>query len=848
MGIGVSIILGVTRVSGYLQQVLESIAAQTYTNYDIYIVASGIDGETKKLLRQFVKGRDNATFKNLSVADSVRANDIALSHVKGEYILFWDESILYADNALQCLYDTAISQRADLVIAKVNNQYSNLPVMRRYNDLVYVKGLNKRSSEIMYDLELGNKLLRRDKIASLELSFIEARASADAVFLYRYFINSSNISICEKDVLFCGECHYEKRKNPMRYISPAYFNEIIQGYTQIIDEASDFIEENGFTKEERTAYFKAIYRKRYFTFYECVVKYFWTMRQQTILLLRPELMRGKNHFNTIEWLELQSLFNDIPLDSFPQSVGALSVYREITIALFGEVEDDISKMSNTIYSMFGYNFIRFHIVVPKYVFVRLPKKLKLCKNISFINDYGKNSFYNKVLASCKSRYIMFSSDHYLYDDGFSVLYNGIQGSNADVITTPVHVLDELSDDVHMLGYSKKGFVDYGSNNYDVNTDEAYDCILANKLIKTAYLKSINMTFDGYDFSSSNTILKNACIIRLFSRSVILKKQEFEDKKFKVVDLERVRIIEDKVVKKVLLFTVNGKGFVRNLSLLRDELVMQNDGIYIDYYFNELTDDQEHNQKVLSKLKEFASKQDIVVTAHDFDDSLLELNSNQRFAVILPPHHSIEGDRENGFVFSQKENLTSKGVEGASLFTYGTPEVEYLLNNTNIRMVKDRFVTAYPNAEGRKIIMVTSSDDAFGLFADTDFIMLRDKLISSYFMVVKVKNFERFLMEIPQNLANFVIPCPDWLSFTDQVMVSDVMITTKVLQAYYFAPYNKYLYIYSTVYNDMSQEDRVMYNAMGLESFNDLPTLLKQQVDSIGGARKATKKIVQKLLG
>ena len=101
----ISVVLPTYNVAQYLQQCLESVAAQTYRNIEVIIIIDGATDGSYEIAQDFCK-----TDKRFSVfwqenAGSGPARNNGLAHCQGEFVMFVDPDDWIEPELLETLYE-----------------------------------------------------------------------------------------------------------------------------------------------------------------------------------------------------------------------------------------------------------------------------------------------------------------------------------------------------------------------------------------------------------------------------------------------------------------------------------------------------------------------------------------------------------------------------------------------------------------------------------------------------------------------------------------------------------------------------------------------------------------------
>lgn len=112
----ISIIIPVFNVELYLRKCLDSILAQTFQDFHIYIVDDGSTDGTGIICDEYAKKEERITVIHKKNEGVSIARNTAIEIATGEYFLFFDGDDHVEKNCLEELYEAAIRQNADAVL------------------------------------------------------------------------------------------------------------------------------------------------------------------------------------------------------------------------------------------------------------------------------------------------------------------------------------------------------------------------------------------------------------------------------------------------------------------------------------------------------------------------------------------------------------------------------------------------------------------------------------------------------------------------------------------------------------------------------------------------------------
>lgn len=132
----ISIIVPVYQVKEYLNECVESLTAQTYTNLEILLVDDGSTDGSGEICDQYAAGNDRVRVVHQENRGLSAARNAGLDCAKGEYIAFVDSDDVVLPNFIETLYKLLIKYQADIAAcAYVKCQTEDLAHIR--NELSY---------------------------------------------------------------------------------------------------------------------------------------------------------------------------------------------------------------------------------------------------------------------------------------------------------------------------------------------------------------------------------------------------------------------------------------------------------------------------------------------------------------------------------------------------------------------------------------------------------------------------------------------------------------------------------------------------------------------------------------
>lgn len=148
--VGISVVIPVYNVERYIAGCLNSVFAQSFTDFEIVIVNDGSKDNSKEIIAQFQeKYGEKIVYLEKENGGLSSARNMALEHVNGKYITFLDSDDYLATDYLGLLYTTAEQNHCDVVCSGQNK-------VREDGEII---------SKIRYQVTDGKCLTRRLNIS-----------------------------------------------------------------------------------------------------------------------------------------------------------------------------------------------------------------------------------------------------------------------------------------------------------------------------------------------------------------------------------------------------------------------------------------------------------------------------------------------------------------------------------------------------------------------------------------------------------------------------------------------------------------------------------------------------------
>ena len=180
----ISIIVPAYNAEKSLRRCLDSIAGQSFQDYEVLIIDDGSKDATGTIADDYSSRDNRVKVLHKQNGGVAAARQDGINHVSGEYTLFVDSDDYILSDTLQEMYSAATSQKADLVICDFNlirnnkvEYWKQQPTSVKWEHLL---------GDMFYLCPLWNKLIRTSCFRDHGIHFIEGiNAGEDHLFVLK---------------------------------------------------------------------------------------------------------------------------------------------------------------------------------------------------------------------------------------------------------------------------------------------------------------------------------------------------------------------------------------------------------------------------------------------------------------------------------------------------------------------------------------------------------------------------------------------------------------------------------------------------------------------------------------
>lgn len=195
----VSIIVPVYNVGQYLCECLDSLINQTEKDIEIILVDDGSTDKSGNICDEYAKHDKRISVIHQKNQGQSAARNRGLDSACGEYIMFVDSDDYIELDACKTLYDTAISNNADIVSADILNEKdkilnSDFRKIKHENKTISIRDFLCEKIETMtYDIVPWLYFVKRDCINKSKLRFLVGYFYEDQLWTLQLLSLDANI-------------------------------------------------------------------------------------------------------------------------------------------------------------------------------------------------------------------------------------------------------------------------------------------------------------------------------------------------------------------------------------------------------------------------------------------------------------------------------------------------------------------------------------------------------------------------------------------------------------------------------------------------------------------------------
>ena len=252
--IDISILMPVYNAEKYLNETIDTIKNQSFSNWELIIVDDGSIDNSKEICTKLMNDDKRIKYifqENLGVSHT---RNVALENAQGKYIVFVDSDDLIHEDYLKILINSIEKNNSDISVCNfIERKISNTGKVEDITREFYPKEVMEMSEMKDYIMDFGNsgllnplwnKIYKREIIENNNITFDEkVETGEDFIFNLQYFRKAKKISFIKEKLYY-----YIRRNN--NSITYKYIENMYEKGWEIHSLLESFLEDMNFYNKE----------------------------------------------------------------------------------------------------------------------------------------------------------------------------------------------------------------------------------------------------------------------------------------------------------------------------------------------------------------------------------------------------------------------------------------------------------------------------------------------------------------------------------------------------------------------------------------------------------------------
>ena len=234
-----SIIVPVYKVEKYLPECIDSILAQTYTDFELLLIDDGSPDNSGRICDEYADRDSRIRVFHKDNGGVSSARNLGIDNAKGEWIMFVDSDDKITPDCLDVCMSAIENQNLDLL------QYKHSQTID-YPETEYNKALNYSDYiKMRHPVCVGGAIFKSDIIHNSGLRFDERiKLGEDQLFIYDYIFSSNKCMYIDKTLYYYRENEQSATNNMKRddiMMSIDAFLKLKQKYPDIANKINEML-------------------------------------------------------------------------------------------------------------------------------------------------------------------------------------------------------------------------------------------------------------------------------------------------------------------------------------------------------------------------------------------------------------------------------------------------------------------------------------------------------------------------------------------------------------------------------------------------------------------------------
>ena len=197
----ISVIIPIYNVEPYLCQCLESVIAQSFSDFEVIGINDKSGDNSASIFEQFLE--KDSRFKLIHHSENLglpSARNSGISQATGEYLFFLDSDDWISPHALKLLFELLQKDKVDVAIGGTLKCYEESGKALCRNHAYYMEGDLHRvtifdTPQLNWSVISCNKLIKRDFIQKNNLYFSPEPRRFEDMLTYKWYLSGAKVSL-----------------------------------------------------------------------------------------------------------------------------------------------------------------------------------------------------------------------------------------------------------------------------------------------------------------------------------------------------------------------------------------------------------------------------------------------------------------------------------------------------------------------------------------------------------------------------------------------------------------------------------------------------------------------------
>lgn len=242
-----SVIVPVYNVEEYLQQCLDSILSQDYSDYEIILVNDGSTDRSSFICEENAKKYGNIHYYSKQNEGLSGTRNFGIEHSQGDYCVFVDSDDWIKEGSLKKIAETINDTNPDVIVTKLIEVYPDYIKDKDKDFAHYISGGFDKKRAIQWNFNTSKNpwpaqktIVSRKLIKNFKLTFLQGRVHEDLDWTTHLYLKAESFAAFSEEWYF----HRLKREGSITSIQKA------KNYIDTIEIAGDIFDELNKSEDE----------------------------------------------------------------------------------------------------------------------------------------------------------------------------------------------------------------------------------------------------------------------------------------------------------------------------------------------------------------------------------------------------------------------------------------------------------------------------------------------------------------------------------------------------------------------------------------------------------------------